>query len=287
MRRGLAEVVAVVQPANMLNQKSRCRGGPVGGILSLSIVLTLLGASGAVHAQPSVGQIVVVTEPTDGVMVFVDGAEVGTSPAIVTNLWPGSHVVVARTESGGRVQQVVEVRAGESTSARLVVPAAAPPVSPPPVVAPPQVPVPPPPQQQAPRVEASRAEQAAATAESRDPVEVAYPSVAPPPPGGWSGGPRGAPNAAFILGIVLVSVAGTTAIVGLALDDVFANGDVENYPLLIGEIGLIPVVPLLILGIALPWHPGKAEEAGQRFGGLYPTLALGTRGVGLGIGGAL
>lgn len=95
------------------------------------LAVALLHTSALVSAQPpatdvpATGQLLIVTEPA-GAAVTVDGRDVGTSPATVADLLPGSHLVIVTWPDGRRADQVADVEAGRSALVRMVAPAAPP-----------------------------------------------------------------------------------------------------------------------------------------------------------------
>ena len=67
-----------------------------------------------VAATPTVGSLSVASEPS-GVRFTVDGVDRGATPAILSDLAPGSHEVIVRLPSGPR-RRTVDIQAGATGS---------------------------------------------------------------------------------------------------------------------------------------------------------------------------
>lgn len=90
--------------------------------MALLLFGTLAAPSSTTAQVAPTAQIVVITSP-EGALVSVDGVELGRSPQVAAGLSPGGHLVVASSEDGRRVQQLVQVDAGRSVAVELALPA--------------------------------------------------------------------------------------------------------------------------------------------------------------------
>lgn len=82
-------------------------------------------ASARVLPQAPPGGTVRVLASVDGARVYLDGEDIGTSPATRENVPAGQHIVEARAPGHDNVEQTITVTAGQQSVVRLTLPASA------------------------------------------------------------------------------------------------------------------------------------------------------------------